>query len=117
MAYNGWKNYETWNVALWWDNDEGSQEWTREVAREAIDEAKGCDQVAKGYWPADRAPVYILADVLKDAAEEQMFEQLTHSSGFTCDLASGALSEVDWYEIAEHYIDDAAENEAYEAAS
>ena len=23
QKYNGWKNYQTWNVALWFGNDEG----------------------------------------------------------------------------------------------
>ena len=31
-GYNGWANYETWNVALWIQNDES-----------IYDAAKGCD--------------------------------------------------------------------------
>lgn len=27
--YNGWKNRETWNVALWADNDEGSYKYVQ----------------------------------------------------------------------------------------
>jgi hypothetical protein len=29
-AYNGWTNYETWNVALWINNEEGLYELARE---------------------------------------------------------------------------------------
>ena len=32
MSYNGWKNYETWNVALWMNNDEGLYELVQVVA-------------------------------------------------------------------------------------
>jgi len=30
--YNGWKNYETWNVALWFNNDEGLYNITKHCA-------------------------------------------------------------------------------------
>ena len=29
MSYNGWTNYETWNVALWLDNDYESYQFAR----------------------------------------------------------------------------------------
>ena len=29
-TYNGWTNYETWNVALWINNEEGLYEFARE---------------------------------------------------------------------------------------
>lgn len=32
MTYNGWTNYDTWNVALWFDNDEGLQDYLTEFA-------------------------------------------------------------------------------------
>ena len=36
--YNGWKNYETWNIALWLNNDEGTYNYMLELAQEARDE-------------------------------------------------------------------------------
>ena len=39
--YNGWYNYETWMVNLWMDNNQGSHEMWREIARESIDADEG----------------------------------------------------------------------------
>lgn len=36
-TYNGWLNFETWNVALWIHNDVGVYEIARSVARHGGD--------------------------------------------------------------------------------
>lgn len=98
MSYNGWKNYETWNIALWIDNDHGSYLQAREMAQEVFNEEDGTAEARK------ESGTRTLASNLKDWIEEQ--NPLASDSSMWSDLVSAALSEVDWYEIAEHYLSD-----------
>lgn len=96
--YNGWTNYETWNVALWLGNDSGSQERCEELTQAAWNDA----EADKTFTREERATLD-LADALKAEIEE--FAPDLGASMFS-DLLSAALGEVNWYEIAEHYIAD-----------
>lgn len=89
-GYNGWKNYETWNVALWLGNDYGSYLMVREMAQDAKD-------AAEGNGDADNAR-YTLAEALKDLIADEMAPDL--GASMYADLLGAALSEVDWSEIA-----------------
>lgn len=91
--YNGWKNYETWCVKLWVDNDQGEQELWLERTHEAWTRANG---------DADDARA-ALASTLKDYFEEAA----PRLDGIWADLINAAVSEVDWYEIAAEMIEDA----------
>ena len=79
QRYNGWRNYETWLVGLWIDNDEGSYRKWRAVANLSR---------------------YDLAHELKIFFE--LRAEADCKPGFARDLLTAGLSEVDWDEIASH---------------
>lgn len=97
-GYNGWANYETWNVALWMGND-GSDDFWRERAEELV---------------KDEGREEAVADLAQEI-EGQHDDNMPEVSGTYADLLSASLREVNWYEIAQHYVDD-VENESEEEA-
>ena len=92
-TYNGWKNYETWAVKLWMDNDSGSYDYWQERTQELIDRD-----------PDDKdGAIYDLSKAIESETKENAPEL---GATVYADLFNAALSEVDWYEIAESLVTD-----------
>lgn len=109
-TYNGWKNYETWAVALHLDNDEGTYTMVRERADEIKAEAADHHNVPE-IWTEEEAARFELADYLKDFAEtlagigsESDDYGIAEPSLLAIDMIRAALSEVDWDEIARNVL-------------
>jgi hypothetical protein len=102
--YNGWTNYETWNVKLWMDNEESSCSYWNEVAQELYDDAEP-DEV---FSQRERAAID-LADRLREEHESAMPEL----TGTYADLLGAALTSVNWDEIARNMVDEIADEERY----
>ena len=77
--YNGWRNWETWNLHLWLSNNEASQ--------------RACE-------------AYCAARELRDAADglqamvNEEFDALNMPSSFFRDAVAASIGEVDWRELA-----------------
>jgi hypothetical protein len=99
--YNGWTNYETWNLALWLGNDQGSDEYWREQTLEAWNQTSESD--TKESRMDDVA--YALADQLQRETEDGAPEV----NGFYADVLSASIRSVNFREIAEHWLEDMAD--------
>ena len=109
--YNGWTNYETWVVSLWMDNEQPTQEYWAEKAREAL--LKANDTPSANYRMTGVEPFTVeerAALALDDILKEEHESALPELEGFASDLLSAAMSEVNWHEIATHLVAAAKES-------
>ena len=96
-TYNGWSNYETWAVNLWLTNEQASDSYWRERTGEIL---------AESAEDEDReSALGKLAGEIRDAVEESCSIE---GASLASDLMTAALGEVDWHEIAQSWLDDAA---------
>lgn len=96
--HNGWANYETWIVYTWMNNDPESQKFFAEMVKEAYSTAE-----EQEYFTKEEEAVILLAEYLKDHFEDNY--ELEDVDGVYHDLIMGALSSVDWHEIAKNSME------------
>lgn len=85
MSYNGWSNYETWLVNLWYGDlfvDMANEDWTG-------------------------------GEIVEDFVMEMLADEgALPETGFAADIMNAALRNVNWRELAEHYnVNDEDESE------
>jgi hypothetical protein len=83
-TYNGWTNYATWRVNL-----------------EMFDGANWND-----YYIGSFPEPYDLGLALKEHTQDLIYEAGGGNGNIAVDYALAFLSDVNWYEIAEHMIED-----------
>ncbi len=88
MSYNGWTNYETWLVGMWYGDV---------FADMASDGTK------------------IDGEMLENFVTEMMADEGSlPETGFAADIMNAALCQVDWNELAEHYKEDSEDEDEEE---
>lgn len=93
--YSGWYNYETWNAALWLDNDQGP--YLSEEAQRCYNDASGDDRELDATLELEK---------VIESHFEQEAEEYAPKNGWMADAINAYLSEVNFREISEHYISD-----------
>ncbi|HEY4307988.1 MAG TPA: hypothetical protein VGN12_00925 [Pirellulales bacterium] len=103
--YNGFTNYETWAVSLWMSNDRAAFDYFRTLAFVTLSTEKS--RSTKESAPEDS--IRSLANTLRQEFEER--SPVREHATVYADLMNAALSEVDWYELADNLLSDLTEDE------
>lgn len=98
--YNGWSNYPTWAINLWLANDEALYDEMRESVRLV------CGRITEGddIMTRDQVRRFEVAEGTKRWVEDDLAPDL--GASFAADLLGYALGCVDWYEIADSWLED-----------
>lgn len=112
--YNGWTNYETWVVKLWMDNESGSYEYGREMARDAWEQSD--DKSPNQFMNHSDNARMVLADRLKSEYDDNSDHPVFNAAEGTvyADLLNAALAGVNWHEIADALLESEMESETIE---
>jgi len=92
--YNGYKNYSTWAAAMWLNSEESTYKYFTKAAEEAMEAAQEAEN-----------PKNIAAVVLGDHIKEFLQEAAPDVDGLYSDLLGRALDSIDYYSIAELFLD------------
>lgn len=105
----GYTNFETFTIAIWLKNDHKLYDQCRTFALTAISDE---DIASRARLKDDRSPELFMADWLQFFVELKLQVDLRESSASTDEerifvsLARAALSDVNWREISEEWLDD-----------
>lgn len=89
--YNGWANYETWNIVLWINNDEGMYNHALSLIEQLL-------AIHDNDW--QNVSIAEIRELVREAI----------GRGSTPDGVSLSHREVDWYEISDALLDIAQGN-------
>lgn len=112
---NGWYNWETWSMNLHITNDAGVNGFWYETAKNYLQAQIDSDECEHEAWSEEwvRDVSYKLSETMKDVIGEDLENS---NSNLDDDFAhllmqqfiNGCLSEVNWDEIASHFVDAAS---------
>ncbi len=115
-GYNGWKNYETWAVGMYLDGNYDGPSTYYETIERVTNELKRDDHPTSKYWTLEQSQRLGVADVLKDWVEENVSPHMVDDDHpdpqlhpLVQDLLGAALSDVDWDELANAWIEAVSE--------